>query len=69
MADMIGIDNDNKSLSYHKQHNTEYYMAFRGTIIAGILGLKQDKDGRYNTTHGTKTPLVLYRTIKRIMED
>jgi hypothetical protein len=42
--------------------------ARRGAMIATMLGL-HFREGRINTEWGTKTPLGLYRTIKRIVED
>jgi hypothetical protein len=42
----------------------------RGELIVQILMLEPSRreSGRYETEWGTKTPLGLYRTIKRIIE-
>lgn len=40
----------------------------RGSMIATVLGL-HFRAGRINTEWGTKTPLGLYRTVKRIVEE
>lgn len=43
----------------------------RGEILIQVLHLKKDRNapGRYLTTWGNKTPLGLFRTIERIIED
>lgn len=41
----------------------------RGQLLVDVLCLRPSKEkGRYHTQWGTKTPLGLYRTIKRIVE-
>jgi hypothetical protein len=40
-----------------------------GKEIADMLMLKRDKNGRYETTWGNKTPLGLYLTLKRLIEE
>ena len=40
-----------------------------GLAIAKLLDLRPNEIGRYNTAIGDKTPLGLYRTIKRIVEE
>ena len=69
MTDKTGIDDEGRSLAYHKQHHTDYYQATLGLRIADMLSLTQDRDGRYATAWGTKTPLGLYFTIQRIIAD
>jgi len=46
----------------------EYGMS-AGLAIAKLLDLHRNEVGRYNTAIGDKTPLGLYRTIKRIIEE
>jgi len=41
----------------------------KGEKLIDMLGLKVGKDGRVNTSWGTKTPLGLYRTLKRVIEE
>lgn len=43
----------------------------RGELLAVTLGVRksQAEPGRYCTDWGTKTPLGLYRTVKRIVEE
>ena len=66
---MVTINNEPHSFAWHKQHNTEHYQATIGLKIADMLGLSQDADGRYYTAWGTKTPLGLYLTIKRVISE
>ena len=40
----------------------------KGNFIASLLGLKAGKDGRYDTSWGSKTPMGLYRCILCIVE-
>lgn len=40
----------------------------RGEMLADVLGLNRDRDGRYRTAWGTKTSLGLYLTVQRITE-
>jgi len=43
--------------------------ARRGRILGDVLGLKMKREnGRYDTTWGDKTPLGLFETVKRIIE-
>jgi hypothetical protein len=44
-------------------------MVNRGLLLAEVLGLKQKPNGRYDTTWGDKTPLGLYLTVQRIIEE
>lgn len=44
---------------------TEIY----GEKIAQFLNLKKTKEGRYNTTYGTKTDTGLYLSIIRFLEE
>ncbi len=69
IKDKTGISNDGHSLTYHRQYHTDYYQATLGLNIADLLNLKQNKDGRYFTTSGIKTPLGLYLTIQRVIAD
>ena len=39
----------------------------RGAMLAEVLGLKRQRDGRYKTTWGTKTDIGLFRSVSRIM--
>lgn len=43
----------------------------RGELLAAVLNLPKlrSEPGRYFTSWGSKTPLGLYRTVKRIIED
>lgn len=42
----------------------------RGELIVEILGLRiQKKSGRVDTKWGDKTPLGIFRTVKRIVEE
>ncbi len=69
MTNNTGISKNGDTMAWHKQHHTEYYQAYIGLQIANMLGLNQNTDGRYFTTWGTKTPLGLYLSIKRIIKD
>lgn len=40
-----------------------------GKQIAELFNLKADKDGRYNTSFGTKTAVGLGRCVERVMHD
>ena len=40
-----------------------------GKKWAEILGLKKNKEGRYNTSWGTKTALGIYLVIKRLVKE
>lgn len=40
-----------------------------GQEIADMLMLRKTNNGRYETTWGDKTPLGLYLTLKRIIEE
>ncbi len=48
---------------------TELHQHRRGQAIAELLGLELKKNGRYDTTWGDKTPLGLYLTVRRFVED
>ena len=50
---------------------SEQEQARRGELIADTLQLRKShaEPGRYCTDWGTKTPLGLYRTVKRIVEE
>lgn len=56
-----------------KQHNTTDHQARIGQCIADLLDLKLirrgEQAGRYDTQWGTKTPLGLYLSIKRIITE
>ena len=54
---------------WHRQYHTEQRQAKIGFNIANMLGLKVSKQGKYNTTWGTKTPLGLYLSIQRIIRE
>lgn len=41
----------------------------RGQLLVDVLHLHRAERGRYHTQWGTKTPLGIYRTVKRIVED
>jgi len=57
------------SVEYDRQTNNNAHLSRVGKRIANILMLKQDKQGLYNTTWGTKTDIGLYRTVKRIIDE
>lgn len=50
---------------------TEQEETERGAMLAAVLHLRRSlaEHGRYVTDWGTKTPLGLFRTIKRIVEE
>lgn len=56
-----------------KQHNTDTHLARISQCIADLLDLKLirrgESKGRYDTQWGTKTPLGLYLSIKRIITE
>lgn len=41
----------------------------KGEAIAALLGLKQLKNGWYDTSIGTKSAIGLYHTVNRLMKD
>jgi len=44
--------------------------SMRGVALGELLQLKKKRsNGRYNTTWGDKTPLGLYLTVKRFIEE
>lgn len=53
-----------------KTELTEAEETRRGQMLVDILGLHRatGEPGRYQTQWGTKTPLGLFRTIRRIVE-
>lgn len=69
MMDETGIDNEGNSLDYHKQRHTEYHQATIGLKIADMLGLEQNRNGKYYTARGIKTPLGLYLSIQQIIRE
>lgn len=50
---------------------TEQEETRRGEMLALVLQLQksQAEPGRYRTDWGTKTPLGIFRTVKRIVEE
>lgn len=57
----------------NKKQITEAEEIRRGDLIADVLNLKPIKAGAavrmFNTSNGTKTPLGLFRTMKRIINE
>lgn len=52
--------------------NTENYYKEEeriGLILARVLGLKANKEGRYDIEGGEKTAVGLVRTVERILAD
>lgn len=60
---MASDESDNRDFT-----NDEYGMS-AGLAIAKLLDLHPNEIGRYQTAIGDKTPLGLYRTVKRIIEE
>lgn len=44
-------------------------MERQGNLLAEILMLEKNKNGRYDTTWGDKTAIGLYKTVIRIVKD
>lgn len=69
MKKKIGLSS--KDGCYDENVISEEMEAARGSMLIEMLDLKPDPEnpGRVFTTWGTKTPLGLYRTVKRIIEE
>lgn len=55
---------------HYKAPSLDDYTAMQvGKQVAELFNLKADKDGRYNTSFGTKTLVGLGRCVERVMHD